>query len=158
MANGRADRRGAPGRVDHRPAAGPGGDCGPNHHSGGVPKCTANGIYRVPAGQALIITGVNFYNAAITAGMEHELDLYAGPASSPCVHLLAAGLAPSSDDHISQNQVFNPGIPVPAGDALGVEATNEVGSVEFYGYLVPKADVAAGAVDRSTRTQVTTRR
>jgi hypothetical protein len=122
------------------------------------PKCTANGVYRVPAGHALIITGVNFYNAAHTAGMEHELDLYAGPASSPCVNLLAAGLAPGTEDRISQSQVFNPGIPVPAGDALGVNATNELGSVEFYGYLVPKADVPANAVNLSTHTQGTIRR
>lgn len=53
---------------------------------------------------------------------------------------------------------FNPGIPVPTGDALGVPEANELGSVEVYGYLVPKADVPAGAVSDSTRTQATTSR
>lgn len=122
------------------------------------PSCKTNGIYTVPAGHALIITSVNFYNAANTAGMAHELDLDAGPAASPCVHILAAGIAPTSEDRISQSQVFNPGIPVPAGDAIGVPEVNELGSVEFYGYLVPKADVPPGAVEHSTRTQLTIRR
>lgn len=121
------------------------------------PTCKANGSYKVPAGQALIITGVNFYNAANTAAMAHELDLDAGPAPSPCLHILTAGIAPGSEDRISQNQAFNPGIPVPAGDAVGVADDNELGSVEFFGYLVPKADVPAGALNHSTRTQVTIR-
>jgi hypothetical protein len=121
----------------------------------GFPKCKKNGIYRVPAGQALIITGVNFSDGARTEGMSHELDLYAGPASTPCTHIVAAGLAPGSEDHVSQHQDFNPGIPVPAGDAMGLVGTNEVGSVEVYGYLVSKADVPSGAVNRPTRTRMT---
>lgn len=100
---------------------------------------------------------MNFYNAANTAAMAHELDLDAGPAPSPCLHILTAGIAPGSEDRISQNQAFNPGIPVPAGDAVGVADDNELGSVEFFGYLVPKADVPAGALNHSTRTQVTIR-
>jgi len=122
------------------------------------PNCKKNGIYKVPAGHALIVTGVNFYNAATSPGSAHELDLNAGPAAAPCVHILTAGIAPGSEDRVTLSQVFNPGIPVPAGDAVGVAESNELGSVEFYGYLVPKADVPAGAVFRSTRTQVTFRR
>lgn len=120
-----------------------------------TPKCAAGGIYTVPAGKALIVTGVTFYNAASTANVAHELDLDAGPAASPCLSVLAAGIAPSSEDRISQNQAFSPGIPVPAGDALGVPAVNDLGTVEFYGYLVPKADVPAGALPHRTRPQET---
>jgi hypothetical protein len=120
-------------------------------------NCNNDGVYKIPAGQALIITSVNFYNAASTTNLSHELDLLAGPAPTPCTHLVAAGLAPASEDAISQNQVFNSGIPVPAGDALGLSAVNESGSVEVYGYLVPKADVPANAVNLATRTQATVR-
>ena len=121
------------------------------------PSCAAGGIYTVPAGKALIITGINFYNAANTANTPPELDLDAGPAASPCVNILAAGIAPSSEDRISQNQPFSPGIAVPAGDAVGVPEVNELGSVEFYGYLVPQADVPAAALRHRARTQVTIR-
>ena len=121
------------------------------------PNCGAGGIFTVPAGKALIITGVNFYNSASSAGIAHELDVDSGPAASPCIHVLTAGIAPGSVDRVSQNQAFNPGIPVPAGDAIGVPAVNETGSVEVYGYLVPKTDVPAGAVSGPAHTQLTTR-
>jgi hypothetical protein len=123
----------------------------------GGPSCAAGGIYTVPAGQALIITGVNFYNAASAADMPHELDLDAGPVATPCTNTLTVGIAPSSEDDVSQNQAFSTGIPVPAGDAVGVAELNELGKVEFYGYLVPSADLPAAALRHLARTQVTIR-
>jgi len=74
----------------------------------GFPNCGAGGIYTIPAGKALIITGVDFYNHASGAG-EHELDLTIGPASTPCSALVAAGVA--TDSGVSQNQSFHPGDP-----------------------------------------------
>jgi len=55
----------------------------------------AGGIHTIPAGKALIITSVDFYNHASGAG-EHELDLAIGPASTPCSALVAAGIATDS--------------------------------------------------------------
>ena len=45
---------------------------------------------------------------------------------------------------MSQNQVFSPGIPVPAGDALGVTQGNDNGVAFIYGYLVPASAVPHG--------------
>jgi hypothetical protein len=106
--------------------------------------CGANGIYKIPPGKALIITGATFSNFAQTAGREHNLNLEAGPAATPCMFSLSFSIAPSTVDDVSQNQVFSPGIAVPAGDAIGLAEGNENGAVEFYGYLVPAAAVPAG--------------
>jgi len=102
-------------------------------------NCSAGGIYKIPSGKALIITGANFYNSASSAGTDTELDLEAGPSSSPCGVLLAASTTIEQDS--TDNQVFQPGIAVPAGDAIGMASFNNLGTAEFYGYLVP-----AGAV------------
>ena len=111
----------------------------------GIPgTCAANGFYKVPAGKALIITTLNFYDFNVGAG-HNELDLLAGPAATPCTKFLAAGVENSAD--VSENQVFQPGIAVPAGDALGMLAVNDDGSVHMYGYLVPAAAVPATALD-----------
>ena len=45
---------------------------------------------------------------------------------------------------MSQNQVFSPGIPVPAGDALGQIQGNDGGVTLVYGYLVPASAVPHG--------------
>jgi hypothetical protein len=103
------------------------------------PDCSAGGIYKIPSGKALIITGADFYDAEATTGTPSELDLEEGPSSAPCTTLLAAGS--SSDESASQNQVFQPGIAVPAGDVLGLNEYYSRGSAEFYGYLVPSNDV-----------------
>jgi hypothetical protein len=116
-----------------------------------APGCAAGGIYTIPAGQALIVTGVDFYNFATTAGTSNQIVLEAGPVATPCTNILAGGVAPGSEDGVSQNQEFSPGIAVPAGDALGLNATNESGSAEFYGYLVPAADVPPGALSHISR-------
>jgi hypothetical protein len=105
--------------------------------------CTAGGFYKVPAGKALIITGATVNNAAVSAGGD-QLALEAGPSATPCTNLLAGAASPSSEDLTSQNQVFSPGIPVPAGDALGLQSTNDDGSAFIYGYLVPAAAVPPG--------------
>ncbi len=110
----------------------------------GNADCAANGIYKIPSGKALIITGATFSNFAHNVGQEHNLNLEAGPAAAPCTFSLSFAIAPSSVDAMSQNQVFSPGIAVPAGDAIGLAEGNEDGAVEFYGYLVPAAAVPAG--------------
>jgi hypothetical protein len=102
------------------------------------PSCNSGGIFTIPAGKALIITSVDFYNFG-TAGTAHQLVLQAGPKATPCTHFLAVGVG--SDAGTSQNQVFPSGIPVPAGDALGLESFGDNGSAEVYGYLVPASTV-----------------
>jgi hypothetical protein len=109
-------------------------------------SCAANGIYKVPAGRALIITGVTFFNFEKNIGTPAEQDLTFGPAADPCSDLAAAGL--DSDQELSLNQSFQPGVPVPAGDAVGLVGSNSAGSTEFYGYLVPSAAVPASADHR----------
>lgn len=37
--------------------------------------------------------------------------------------------------------MFQPGIAVPAGDAIGISGQNDRGAVQFYGYLVPATSV-----------------
>jgi hypothetical protein len=99
--------------------------------------------YTIPKGKALIITAVDFYtqSQAQTQGLVHFSFLTAAPAGSdPCTHILAG--AAGSDILDFQNQVFPAGIAVPAGWVLGIDdGGNEVGSIEFYGYLVPAAAV-----------------
>jgi hypothetical protein len=107
------------------------------------PTCPG-GMYTIPAGKALIITGVNFYMAAAGPG-SHQLLLQVGPAATPCGSFVAAGLA-GDTDVVTYNQAFHPGIPVPAGNALGLTGINESGSAEVYGYLVPASAVPASAL------------
>jgi hypothetical protein len=107
------------------------------------PTCDAGGAYTVPAGKALIITSVTFYNLAEAARL-NELDLMGGPLSSPCSSFLAAGIA--NGETVSSWQGYNPGIPVPAGDSLGMLDTNDSGSAHVLGYLVPAAAVPANAL------------
>jgi hypothetical protein len=109
------------------------------------PTCAAGGFYTVPKGKALIITSVNFYVLSQGQSEPVDMELHSGPAATPCGGLLAAGVADSTADTV-QNQVFQPGIPVPAGDALAAVEENDLGSVEVYGYLVPKAAVPASAL------------
>lgn len=110
----------------------------------GSTNCGAGGIYKIPAGKALIITGAEFVTAAATSG-QHELILLAGRAANPCARQLAIA-ADKNQPFASQNQVFNPGIPVPAGDAVGLFGSNDVGLAFVYGYLVPAAAVPARAL------------
>jgi hypothetical protein len=106
--------------------------------------CSAGGFYKIPAGKALIITSATFYDDAINVGMFHGLGLVAGPAAKPCTFDLAVAITPSSEDQVTQNQVFSPGIAVPAGDSLALNAANDRGTVFIYGYLVPASAVPHG--------------
>jgi hypothetical protein len=65
-------------------------------------SCGADGFYKIRAGKALIVTGASFADVVATAGGPHGLDLYAGPAASPCSFALAAADAPSSENDVSQ--------------------------------------------------------
>ena len=108
------------------------------------PTCAAGGFYTIPSGKALIITGVTYYIGQ-SSGTAGEL-LYAGPSSTPCTSLLNSGISTVT---VSQNQVFQPGIAVPAGDALGWVSSNSTGSFDVYGYLVPATAVAGIALNSS---------
>jgi hypothetical protein len=72
------------------------------------------------------------------------MQVLVGPASTPCATIIAAVLV--GPETASQNQVFQPGIPVPAGDAIGLDGANEAGPIAFYGYLVPASAVPANAL------------
>jgi hypothetical protein len=115
----------------------------------GTPACTASGFYTIPAGKALIITGVSFSNSAAVENERVEFTLTAGPTSTPCMDTLASGV--DSDVTLTLSQDFQPGIPVPAGDCLGMTQINNNGTAEIYGYLVPKAEVPA-TILQDTRT------
>src|SRR6185437_11400984 len=106
------------------------------------------GVYKVPAGKALIITSVNFVLDAVSPSVEGTgLVLLAGPVAHPCKSTVAAAYAPVGTDFASVDQVYPSGIPVPAGDALGLTAgANDDGLAVIYGYLVPAAAVPHNAL------------
>lgn len=106
--------------------------------------CDPGGDYTVPAGKALIITGLTFLNEPVSETNVDGQVVEIGPAASPCQKQVAIGI--SSGVHTSVPQTFDPGIAVPAGDAVGGQRINDHGIVAMYGYLVPAADVPAGAV------------
>ena len=108
------------------------------------PSCAAGGIYKIPAGKALIITGVDFYlDADSSTPSQLQQDLEVGPAATPCKHIIAAG--EDTTQIVAQQQVFQPGIAVPAGDAVGLTTADPSGGAEIYGYLVPASAVPASA-------------
>lgn len=110
--------------------------------------CGAGGVYTVPAGKALIITSVNFVLDAVSPSAEGTgLILTAGPSADPCTSTVATAYAPVGTDFASVDQVYPSGIPIPAGDALGLESgTNDGGLAIIYGYLVPAAAVPHNAL------------
>ena len=97
--------------------------------------CTT--IYQIPSGHALIITGADFSLGEFTSPPE-ALNILSGPAAQPCTSL--AAFSASEQAQATDNQVFQPGIAIPAGDVIGMEGTAN-GGVEIYGYLVPAAEV-----------------
>jgi hypothetical protein len=105
--------------------------------------CNKGGIYKVPAGKALILTAVTFFNGSTSPSTLHALDLTAGPPSAPCnsktFHLLAAQI--TADVALADDQTFPSGIAVPAGDAIGLFSQDGAGAAEIYGYLVPASAV-----------------
>ncbi len=111
-------------------------------------KCGAGGVYKVPAGKALIITSVNFVLDAVSPSVEGTgLILTAGPVAHPCTSTIASAFAPVGTDFASVDQVYPSGIPIPAGDALGLTAgVNDGGLAGIYGYLVPAAAVPHNAL------------
>jgi hypothetical protein len=110
----------------------------------GLQSCASGGIYTIPAGKALIVTGATFIDNAQNLGNVHALELAAGTPANPCKSGLAEAAA--STQLASQNQTFNPGIPVPAGDAIGLITDNDTGGAYVYGYLVPAAAVPLNAL------------
>jgi hypothetical protein len=114
-----------------------------NAFSGTATTCSAGGFYTVPAGKALIITAVNFYFGQPPTSGEIAEELFDGASATPCSTLVTSGVSAAA---ASQNQVFQPGVAVPAGDSLGWEGLNVNGSVQVYGYLVPSTAVAAATI------------
>jgi hypothetical protein len=110
-----------------------------------VPACSPGGFYTIPAGKALIITSVSFTNETHAPGAPHDLAVAAGPSAAPCASVLAFSFAPGSQDQVTRQQVFSPGIAVPAGDALevGGRGNDDQGFVSVYCYLVPASAVPA---------------
>ena len=110
--------------------------------------CAAGGDYTVPAGKALIITSVNFDLDAVSPKTEGTgLIVTAGPVAHPCTSTVASAFAPIGTDFGSADQVYPSGIPIPAGDALGLAAgVNDAGLATIYGYLVPAAAVPHSAL------------
>jgi hypothetical protein len=115
-------------------------------------QCGAGGIYKVPPGKALIITSVNFDLNAVSPKVEGTgLILLAGPVAHPCKSTVATAFAPVGTDFSSVDQVYPSGIPIPAGDALGLTAAvNDAGLASIYGYLVPAAAVPRNALQNVT--------
>ncbi len=109
--------------------------------------CAAGGVYKVPAGKALIITSVNFVLDAVSPSAGGTgLILGAGPVAHPCKSSVAAAYAPIGTDFASVDQVYPSGIPIPAGDSLGTSGVNDGGLAVIYGYLVPAAAVPHNAL------------
>jgi len=114
--------------------------------------CSAGGVYKVPAGKALIITSVNFDLDAVSPSAEGTgLLVTAGPSAHPCASTIASAFAPVGTDFASADQVYPSGIPIPAGDALGLAAgVNDSGLATIYGYLVPATAVPHNALQNAT--------
>ena len=110
----------------------------------GLADCSAGGIYKIPRGDAFILTGADFDNIATVTGSFEQFVIMYGPSASPCTFDAAAAGNTESPD--TQNQVFQPGIAIPAGDAIGLSGQNDSGAVQIYGYLVPASAVAKNAV------------
>jgi hypothetical protein len=113
----------------------------------GFTSCASGGIYKVPAGKALIITGVSFHNGGANPATYNDLDLYVGHASTPCSGAKFVAASLRTEQYGNEYQAYDPGIPVPAGSALGLTGFNETGSVHVYGYLVPASTVPSTALD-----------
>lgn len=109
----------------------------------GLATCAKGGIYKIPKGEALILTGADFDNISADATNGEQFVVMYGPSGSPCTFDAAVAGSPALLD--TQNQVFQPGIPIPAGDAVGLSEQNDNGAVQIYGYLVPASAVRGKA-------------
>ncbi len=103
-----------------------------------TPNCTNGGFYHIPPGDAFILTGAEFDLVGEPSPPE-GLILYYGPSATPCTS--EAAFSASEEEEATDHQVFQPGIAIPAGDALGVESQGSAGGAEVYGYLVPASEV-----------------
>lgn len=105
---------------------------------GDTTNCSAGGIYQIPAGDAFILTGADFDHVALSTGPPEDSVIRYGPSATPCTSIAAFSVGESQD--ATDNQVFQPGIAIPAGDAIGLSGPDN-GGIEIYGYLVPTSEV-----------------
>ncbi len=111
----------------------------------GQGNCSKGGIYQIPRGDALILTGAEFSHVAPSSGPPEGLVIEYGPTATPCT--VEAAFSASAAAEATENQVYQPGIAIPAGDAIGVRSSgDDHGGVEIYGYLVPASEVPRHAV------------
>ena len=103
------------------------------------PNCSKGGFYQIPKGHAFILTGADFFNLASSTAPPERLLIADGPSDAPCSNVIAE--SSSEEGQATANQVFQPGIAIPAGDALGLGANADLGGVIIYGYLVPASEV-----------------
>ena len=96
--------------------------------------------YQAPRGDALIITGALFVHYPTTSAPPAGLGIAYGPAAKPCSFAGTFSVTNQSLE-ISDYQEFQPGIAIPAGDAIGMYDLHDGGAAVIYGYLVPAADV-----------------
>jgi hypothetical protein len=101
-------------------------------------SCSKGGLYQIPRGDAFILTGAEFSHVAPSSGPE-GLIIWYGPTATPC--MVEAAFSVSEAAEATDNQVYQPGIAIPAGDAIGVQSQGDDGGVEIYGYLVPASEV-----------------
>jgi hypothetical protein len=105
----------------------------------GLANCSKGGIYKIPRGDAFILTGADFDNISTDNTNGEQFAIKYGPSASPCTFFAADAGSDALLD--TQNQVFQPGIAIPAGDAIGLFGQNDSGAVQIYGYLVPASTV-----------------
>ena len=105
-------------------------------------------LYKIPRGKAFILTGVDFDNISADNTNGEQFVIMYGPSASPCTFDAAA--AGSSALLETENQVFQPGIAIPAGDAIGISGQNDMGAAQIYGYLVPASSVPKKAFTAGT--------
>lgn len=105
---------------------------------GANPSCAKGGFYQIPRGDAFILTGADFDNVNPDNPAGTSLAIRYGPSATPCTSI--GPISQVDEAYATTNQVFQPGIAIPAGDAIGVSGT-DTGGVEIFGYLVPASEV-----------------
>lgn len=102
--------------------------------SGGVTS-NCKVIYTVPAGKALILQSLVFYNFQDTSAPP-EQDVF---SDSSCGTLIAAGISDTSAATVVET--FGSGFPIPAGHVIASYRAAGYGSFHGSGYLVPAGQV-----------------
>jgi hypothetical protein len=108
------------------------------------PNCSKGGFYKIPSGHAFILTGADFFDFAVSPAPPERLLIAYGPSATPCTDVVAE--SSSEEGEATENQVFQPGIAIPAGDAIGLWSDDDIGGVVIYGYLVQASEVPPHAV------------